>query len=95
MTVQAQDFRDEEGDRTAGRRTIPIVFPRSGRPTMLLAMIFWSIYIATQCELPALLASAILAGGAFVGVRFYLLTDAASDRKSYLYYNVGSCSHRD
>ncbi|TRM61020.1 UbiA prenyltransferase family [Schizophyllum amplum] len=87
-TVQAQDFRDEEGDRTANRRTIPIVFPKTGRPTMLLAMIFWSVYIALRCELPALLSAAVLAGGTFVGIRFYVLTDAASDRKSYLFYNM-------
>ncbi|KAL1747985.1 UbiA prenyltransferase family [Schizophyllum fasciatum] len=87
-TIQAQDFRDEEGDRIAGRRTIPIVFPWSGRFTMLLVMMLWSIYIALRCDLPLILASAIMAGGAVVGSRFYLLTDAASDRKSYRYYNV-------
>ncbi|TRM65033.1 UbiA prenyltransferase family [Schizophyllum amplum] len=87
-TIQAQDFRDEEGDRTANRRTIPIVFPWSGRITMLLIMAFWSGYIAVRGELPTLLAAAILAGGTFVGGRFYALNDAASDQKSYLYYNI-------
>ena len=37
-----------------------------------------------RCELPAFLASALLAGSAFVGSRFYLFEDAAFDRKLYL-----------
>jgi 4-hydroxybenzoate polyprenyltransferase len=93
-TIHAQDFRDEIGDSAYGRKTLPIVWPRFARSTMLFLLLAWSAFLGSEfivegglsvwLAVPAILFSL----AAVVGVRTYLHRNAAEDRKSCKMYNV-------
>lgn len=87
-TVHAQDFKDVDGDRLVGRVTLPMVFPRLSRNTMIVGMLAWSLALANVWELDVLTASVFLALGATVGIRFLLFESVPEDQTSYLLYNV-------
>ncbi|THH08949.1 hypothetical protein EW145_g2356 [Phellinidium pouzarii] len=69
-TIQAQDFKDTEGDRLVGRKTLPIVAPTVARPTLMLALAAWSIGLSALWGLSmgASLTFNVLALS--VGIRF-------------------------
>ena len=52
-TIHAQDFRDEEGDKLRGRKTIQsaIGVPAS-QWTLIIAIMFWTFYIPLQLGMP-------------------------------------------
>ncbi|KAF8495311.1 UbiA prenyltransferase family-domain-containing protein [Gautieria morchelliformis] len=87
-TIHAADFRDEEGDRLEGKRTLPISFPEGSRIVMLASLVLWSSALSLFWNLDAILASVLLITGAAVGLRFIYRRNAAADRMSYLLYNV-------
>ncbi|KAI0364579.1 hypothetical protein BV20DRAFT_955919 [Pilatotrama ljubarskyi] len=93
-TIHAQDFRDEAGDRIQRRLTIPIVLPRAGRLSMLIGLPIWSLWLGAVHVQSRLLAASLLGLGVLVGVRFFCLRTAASDRTSYVLYNVWLASAR-
>ncbi|OJA07745.1 hypothetical protein AZE42_08985 [Rhizopogon vesiculosus] len=45
-TVHAQDFKDEEGDRSTGRRTLVTLFPTFARISMMISIPLWSFYLS-------------------------------------------------
>lgn len=91
-TYQATDFKDIEGDRILGRNTIPIAAPVLARPTLLVLMCVWSIFLSTVWELGALATLTLNALGFVVGARFMLCRSVAEDKQSCLLYNVSYCS---
>ncbi|KJA28900.1 hypothetical protein HYPSUDRAFT_33340 [Hypholoma sublateritium FD-334 SS-4] len=92
-TIHAQDFRDEEGDRHEGRRTIPIVAPWISRVTMPILLLSWSLLITARVA-PVLVDWFILLLGWVVGVRFYYLRTRSADDTSYALYNIWLLSIR-
>lgn len=86
-TIHAQDFRDEDGDRAVGRRTIPLVFPRIARYTMLVMLPAWSLALATMWKLGDLTAPFVLVA-VFIGGRFVIVRTVCDDDMSYTWYNV-------
>lgn len=89
-TNQATDFKDIEGDRLLGRKTIPIAAPTLSRPTLLLLMCAWSIALTRVWELDILATAAFSALGFAVGARFMLFQSVVADKKSCLLYNVSA-----
>ena len=87
-TVHAQDFRDEEGDRQQGRRTIPIVFPKAGRGSMLAVLLLWTAIVNGVWHTPTPIFASMALLALWVGLRFIFLRTQAEDRFSYLLYNV-------
>ncbi|KAH9845978.1 UbiA prenyltransferase family-domain-containing protein [Lenzites betulinus] len=87
-TIQAQDFQDTEGDRLTGRKTLPIVFPRSSRWAMPVLLAMWSAFLVAYWHAPVVHGAVLSAMGALGGARFVLYDNAAADRKSYRLYNV-------
>lgn len=87
-TIHAADFRDEQGDRLEGKNTLPISYPEASRVCMLASLLLWSTALAFCWNLDPLLAAALLAMGAVVGLRFMCYRSPAADRRSYLLYNV-------
>ncbi|TBU40209.1 UbiA prenyltransferase family [Dichomitus squalens] len=91
-TIQAQDFKDVEGDILVGRQTLPIVFPIASRIVTVLLIPVWSFFFAFfyPTAYPSLL---FLVGilGAINSVRFWFIRTRDGDKVSYLLYNV--CSH--
>lgn len=87
-TNQATDFKDIEGDRLLGRKTIPIAAPTLSRPTLFLLMCAWSIALTRVWELDNMAASAFITLGFAIGARFMFYQSVAADKKSCLLYNV-------
>lgn len=87
-TIHAQDFKDMFGDAQVGRTTIPIVYPKVARPTLMFAIIAWSIALTVMWELPPVLCFAFLIFGAFVGWRFLAKSSQKDDAESLTNYMV-------
>lgn len=87
-TVQAQDFQDAVGDAARGRRTLPLVFPRSSRAFTALAIPAWALVLSVYSRLGPMVAFPFVALGVYVGARFLWDATEAGDRRSYVYYNV-------
>lgn len=87
-TIQAQDFKDTEGDRLVGRRTLPIVAPTIARPTLLLALSLWSIGLSSLWELSTTVSIAFNMLALAVGGRFLTLNSIKADQHSFYLYNV-------
>lgn len=87
-TIQAQDFKDTEGDALVGRHTLPLVHPTLARPTLLLALAIWSAGLSLVWGLSTEVAIAFNVLGASVGGRFLAKTSMKADQRSFYLYNV-------
>lgn len=87
-TIQAQDFKDEEGDKLIGRKTLPIVAPNIARPTFALALLAWSVALSMIWKLNTVLAIAYNLLGFMVAVRFLIFNGIKADQKSFYLYAV-------
>lgn len=88
-TIQAQDFKDTEGDRLVGRKTLPIVAPTIARPTLMLALMLWSVGLSALWGLSTWSALAFNVLAFTVGMRFVSLDSIKADQRSFYLYNVG------
>ena len=91
-TVQAQDFQDAAGDAARGRRTLPLVFPRSSRIFTVFAIPAWSMALSAHSRLSPFVSSAFIALGVCVSACFTWQRTEASDRRAYVFYNVSPTS---
>ncbi|KAH7908466.1 UbiA prenyltransferase family [Hygrophoropsis aurantiaca] len=89
-TLQAQDFKDVEGDHLIGRLTIPIVFPTLSRPSMLIGLFMWSVYLTKVWCLDWASGVAFIVLSVLVGARFVLYKERKADKKSCKYYSLWS-----
>lgn len=87
-TIQAQDFKDTEGDALVGRHTLPLVHPTLARPTLLFALAAWSAGLSMVWGLNVEMALAFNVLGAAVGGRFLAKTSMKADQRSFYLYNV-------
>ena len=87
-TIHAQDFEDIEGDRSRGRKTIPIVFPSASRTYMLFVLPAWSMMLSVVWGLSVGNTLALTSFGTYLGLRYVCQRHLAADRRSYLIYNV-------
>lgn len=87
-TIHAQDFKDTEGDRIVGRKTLPIIAPVASRRMLMLALLLWSFVLSVVWNLHLVLAFVIIALGSFTGMRFVAKNSIESDQRSYYLYNV-------
>ena len=96
-TIHAQDFRDEAGDRSRGRRTIPIDLGRRlALWTFVVAVVFWTFY-APLVFLGARWEAAVVSvclGGLLVGtaMRAVGIQDGRLDRQMYKLWCFWMCS---
>jgi 4-hydroxybenzoate polyprenyltransferase len=87
-TLHAQDFKDEEGDRLTGRRTLPTIFPKAARFSMMIGIPLWSYGLSCVWKIDALSTTAFVLYGAFVGTRFVMYDTVGADKQSCKYYSV-------
>jgi 4-hydroxybenzoate polyprenyltransferase len=87
-TYHVQDFKDVEGDRLIGRRTLPIVHPKQARKTIIVGLLIWSAVLVDIWELDVFSAAALISLGALVGVRFLIYKTIPDDQVSFVLYNV-------
>ncbi|KAI9059890.1 hypothetical protein FKP32DRAFT_1679428 [Trametes sanguinea] len=93
-TIHTQDFKDTEGDRAIGRQTIPIVFGKFAKYTVIVPMTLWSIGLAHMWCLDTLPALAFLMLGLFVGQRYLVGHTVPEYQTAFYWYNVWlTCAH--
>ncbi|OJJ03894.1 hypothetical protein ASPVEDRAFT_135111 [Aspergillus versicolor CBS 583.65] len=67
-TMQIQDLRDQAGDRKRGRKTWPLVVGELSRQWIAGCVVCWSVVCAGFWQVPAPVAAAVVALGAWIGV---------------------------
>ncbi|KAJ7152978.1 UbiA prenyltransferase family-domain-containing protein [Mycena filopes] len=87
-TIHAQDFKDTEGDRAIGRRTIPIVLPAIARYTVIVPLTMWSAGLAVVWKLGLVEAIAFISLALSVGIRYLSSCTVYDDQVSFYWYNV-------
>ena len=88
-TIQAQDFKDVEGDKLIARRTLPIVYPSASRLLTAALIPIWSLLLVYRYhDASAFALIGTLALGLSTGARFFLVRTRDEDKKSYVLYNV-------
>jgi 4-hydroxybenzoate polyprenyltransferase len=87
-TLQAQDFKDREGDHSIGRRTLPIVYPSQARLSMFLLLPMWSICLTQVWGMDAFCSVAYVIYAGIVGSRFMVCKTTKADRVSCKLYSV-------
>lgn len=87
-TLQAQDFKDQEGDRSIGRRTLPIAHPSPARVSMFVGLPMWSICLTRVWGMDAFCSVAFIFYSGLVGFRFMVYKTTQADRLSCKLYSV-------
>ncbi|KAJ8582065.1 hypothetical protein M405DRAFT_831299 [Rhizopogon salebrosus TDB-379] len=87
-TLQAQDFKDREGDHSIGRRTLPIVYPSQARLSMFLLLPMWSICLTQVWGMDAFCSVAYVIYAGIVGSRFMVCKTTKADRLSCKLYSI-------
>ncbi|KAG1745718.1 UbiA prenyltransferase family [Suillus lakei] len=87
-TLHAQDFKDEEGDRFTGRRTLVTLFPTFARMSMVIGVPLWSFCLSRLWNVDFLCSVAFIAYGTVVGGRFMIYRTASADKQSCRLYSV-------
>jgi 4-hydroxybenzoate polyprenyltransferase len=87
-TLQAQDFKDQEGDRSIGRRTLPIAHPSPARVSMFVGLPMWSICLTQVWGMDAFCSVAFIFYSGLVGLRFMVCKTTQADRLSCKLYSV-------
>ncbi|OAX38628.1 hypothetical protein K503DRAFT_740916 [Rhizopogon vinicolor AM-OR11-026] len=87
-TLHAQDFKDEEGDRLTGRRTLVTLFPTFARMSMMIGIPLWSFCLSRLWKMDDICSAAFVTYGMVVGARFMVYRNATADRQSCKLYSV-------
>ncbi|KAF8552798.1 hypothetical protein OG21DRAFT_1415426 [Imleria badia] len=87
-TLHCQDFKDAEGDRMIGRKTLPILFPSLARISVMVGLPLWSLCLTCLWEIDVVCSAAFVAYAALVGMRFMMLQGTQADRRSCQLYSV-------
>jgi 4-hydroxybenzoate polyprenyltransferase len=87
-TIHAQDFQDCEGDKIAGRLTLPIRFPILSRYSILVGVTGWSFILCRVWPLDPTIKWIFILLGTTVGCRFMALRAAQHDEITYFLYKV-------
>ncbi|KAI0771281.1 UbiA prenyltransferase family-domain-containing protein [Trametes elegans] len=90
-TIQAQDFKDVEGDASVGRRTLPIAHPQASRILTAVLIPAWSLISASMWPSHSIPSGMMVALSMSVGLRFMFWRTRAADQRSYAMYNVWLC----
>jgi len=87
-TIQTADFRDCEGDRLVGRKTMPLTMPTIARPLVFALMTAWSIALSYLWQLNYELAAVFCSFGLYIGLRFLVRRGVKDDKLSFNWYNL-------
>ncbi|KAG2046710.1 hypothetical protein BDR06DRAFT_898725 [Suillus hirtellus] len=87
-TLQAQDFKDQEGDRSIGRQTLPIAHPSPARVSMFIGLPIWSICLTQVWRIDAYCSVAFVSYSGLIGLRFMVCKTAQADRLSCQLYSL-------
>jgi 4-hydroxybenzoate polyprenyltransferase len=91
-TLHCQDFKDAEGDRMIGRKTLPILFPSLARISVMVGLPLWSVLLTYLWKIDVICSAVFVAYAGLVGLRFMMLKSTQADRKSCQLYSVSPLS---
>ena len=91
-TIHTQDFKDVEGDRAVGRRTIPIVFGEAAKYTVLFPLLAWSVGLSVFWVLDYATAMVFTALATYVGVLYLRAKTVSEYQVAFYWYNVSPLS---
>ncbi|KAI0827783.1 UbiA prenyltransferase family [Trametes gibbosa] len=93
-TIHTQDFKDVDGDRSIGRRTIPIVFGEAARWTVIVPLCLWSLGLSVFWGLDAITGTVFTALAVFVGMLYLRAQSVHEYQVAFYWYNLWlSCAH--
>lgn len=87
-TYQTADFKDCEGDRLIGRKTLPLTRPHIARPSVFVALATWSVAVSCVWELGPAITVSFCCLGFFAGKRFITFEGRREDQISFYWYNL-------
>jgi len=87
-TYQTADFKDCDGDRLIGRKTLPLTSPSIARPSVFVAITAWTIAVTYIWQLVPTLAIVFCGLGLLTGIRFVALKGRRNDQISFYWYNL-------
>ncbi|KAG2360756.1 UbiA prenyltransferase family [Suillus spraguei] len=87
-TLHAQDFKDEEGDRFIGRRTLVTLFPTFARVSMVIGVPLWSFFLSRLWSVDLTCSVVFMAYGIVVGGRFMVYRTSSADKQSCKLYSL-------
>ncbi|KAG2039543.1 UbiA prenyltransferase family [Suillus americanus] len=87
-TLHAQDFKDEEGDRLTGRRTLVTLFPTLARMSVMIGIPLWSLCLCRTWKVDLVCSVALIVYGTIVGARFMIYRTASAHKQSCKLYSV-------
>ncbi|KAJ7085355.1 UbiA prenyltransferase family-domain-containing protein [Mycena belliarum] len=88
-TGHAQDFRDRDGDRLMGRKTLAIVLPqRFGRWSLTALILAWTVGLTYLWDPPIVVSVSFIALAAYTTANFVRDHSQEADRVSYWWYNI-------
>ncbi|KAG0704013.1 UbiA prenyltransferase family [Suillus ampliporus] len=87
-TLHAQDFKDEEGDRFTGRRTLVTLFPGFARMSMMIGVPLWSFCLSRLWNVDFVCSVVFIGYGMIVGGRFMVYRTASADKQSCKLYSL-------
>ncbi|KAI0819210.1 UbiA prenyltransferase family-domain-containing protein [Trametes gibbosa] len=93
-TIHTQDFKDVDGDRSIGRRTIPIVYGEAARWTVMGPLCLWSLGLWVFWGLDVVTGSAFTALAVYVGILYLRAESVYEYQRAFYWYNLWlSCAH--
>ncbi|TVY75625.1 Fumagillin beta-trans-bergamotene synthase [Lachnellula suecica] len=83
-TIQVQDLKDKEGDRTRNRHTAPLALgDECARWTIAFPVAFWSVFCSLFWQLGICLSVSLISFGMVIAVRVVCLKGFSADRKTW------------
>ena len=88
-TVHAQDMHDQAGDRSRGRRTMPLIIgDQLSRFTIAVPVMFWSLFCPTFWDTGILGYMTPLSLGSLVAQRILVYNCVSSDKLTFKIWNL-------
>ncbi|KZT21919.1 hypothetical protein NEOLEDRAFT_1072671 [Neolentinus lepideus HHB14362 ss-1] len=87
-TIHTQDFKDVDGDRAIGRQTIPIVYGKHARWTVIGPLLLWSAGLSVFWGLDVAASAAFVLLAMFVGVQYIIGKTVKDYQLAFYWYNV-------
>ncbi|KAI0653348.1 UbiA prenyltransferase family-domain-containing protein [Cubamyces menziesii] len=87
-TMHSQDFRDEEGDRAIGRKTIPIVFGGMAKYMLFVPMVLWSAGLCRMWDIDVATGLVFVALTFYVGFQYLIAHSAKEFQVAFNWYTV-------
>lgn len=87
-TIQSQDFKDIDGDKAIGRQTIPIVWGRFAKYTVIVPLLAWSVGLSIAWQLDWMAGAAFVALATFIGLQYVVGHTVREYQVAFYWYNV-------